>query len=353
MECLYSLFFIVFDKMTLEQRLDTLAQLGEHLLGKDEYLEAVMARTKYHNPWFTIENQEKAVKAIATQFLQKEKLEKWVGGYEMKEPGTSKWVGLVMAGNIPLVGFHDVLSVFVSGHKSRIKLSEKDQYLLPYFIKLMTQFNGEAAGYFEVVNRMSDMDVVIATGSNNSSRYFEAYFGKYPHIIRRNRNAIAILDGTESKEEVQNLGRDIFRFFGLGCRNVSKIYLPKGYKIEGLMEQLHDYRDLIRHDKYKNNFDYNLALVMMNRTKYWNNGCVILTESESIASRIAMLHFEEYDDLGILSNELQKRRDEIQVIVSKSPVEGIPSVGFGEAQSPTLNDYPDGVDVMEFLLGVG
>lgn len=338
--------------MKLDQRINVLAQLGEHLLGKDEYLEAVMARTKYHNPWFTIENQELAIKSIATEFLQKEKLEQWMAGYEIKEPASPKWVGLVMAGNIPLVGFHDFLCTFISGHRSRVKLSDKDKFLLPYLVKLLADFEPATAPYFDMAERLSEMDAVIATGSNNSSRYFESYFGKYPHIIRRNRNAVAVLEGGESEGELLKLGKDIFRYFGLGCRNVSKIYVPQNYKIDKLMERLHEFRDVIRHHKYKNNFDYNLALLMMNRSKYWNNGCIVLTESESIASRIAMLHFEHYDSLENLRDELKKRRDEVQCVVSKNPMEDLPTVPFGAAQNPSLSDYPDGVDVVKFLLSI-
>lgn len=338
--------------MILAQRIATLAHLGEKLGTENEYLEAVMHRTKHHNPWFTIENQQRAVEAIATGFLQKEKLEAWLSGYGMHEPAAPKWVGLVMAGNIPLVGFLDVLCVFAAGHRARIKLSDKDRFLLPYLIQLMTEFDEEAAAYFETVEKMSGLDAVIATGSNNSSRYFEAYFGKYPHIIRRNRNAVAVLDGSENPAELRKLGKDVFRFFGLGCRNVSKLYLPEGYDFQPLLEQLHEYRDIIRHHKYKNNFDYNLALLMMNRDVYRNNGCIILNENESIASRIAMLHYEHYAERTEVEEKLTARRDEIQCVVAKSKIADLPTVGFGEAQSPGLNDYPDGVDVMDFLLGL-
>lgn len=335
--------------MTLEQRIDTLAQLGGHLLKKDEYLEAVMHRTKFNNPWFTVDNQQESVRAIAQNFLQKEKLQKWVSRYEPLEPASPKWVGLVMAGNIPLVGFHDLLCTFAAGHRARLKLSDKDKYLLPYLLKLLGKFNPEATEYFEIVERMSGMDAVIATGSNNSARYFESYFGKYPNIIRRNRNAVAVLDGTESADDLHALGKDVFRYFGLGCRNVSKLYLPEGYDMQPLLEQLHKYRDISMHNKYRNNFDYNLAMLMMNRTKYWNNGCIILTESESVASRIAMLHYEHFSDWEKLSDNLRQRAEEIQCIVSSKAMDGLEVVNFGNAQEPALDDYADGVDVMEFL----
>src|SRR5690606_29335128 len=211
--------------MIFGERIEALANLGERLLQKDDYLEAVMHRTHYNNAWFTIENQQRAIKAIAEHFLHKEKLQNWVAAYNLPEPKDQKTIGLVMAGNIPLVGFHDLVCVFVAGHKALIKLSEKDQYLLPYLLKLFAQANPKTEGYFEITEKLQGFDAVIATGSNNSARYFETYFGKVPNIIRKNRNAVAVLDGSENGEELMRLGKDVFRYFGLGCRNVSKLYV--------------------------------------------------------------------------------------------------------------------------------
>ncbi len=338
--------------MILSKRIELLARLGDHLQENDEYLEAVMHRTHYNNPWFTIENQQRAIKAIATSFLQKEKLAVWADKSKVKDPAKLQTVGLVMAGNIPLVGFHDMLCVFISGHKSRIKLSDKDKFLLPYLVKLLVQFDAEAAIYFEFVEVLKDFEVVIATGSNNSARYFESYFGKVPNIIRRNRNAVAVLDGEETGDELLALGKDIFRYFGLGCRNVSKLYLPEGYDFQLLLERLHEYREIILHHKYKNNFDYSMALLMMNRDMYWNNGAVILTENPSVASRIATVHYEHYKNTEDLAIELTNRKDEIQCVVSKMTIRGIPTIPFGKAQEPELDDYADGVNTLEFLVGL-
>ena len=338
--------------MTLPERINALAQLGHSLQQKDEYLEAVMARTKYNNPWFTIENQERAVKAIAEQFLQKEKLEEWVSIYDLKETADPKTVGLVMAGNIPLVGFHDLLSVFISRHKAKIKLSDKDRYLLPYLLKLLGKADPRTEPYFEIIERLKGFDAVIATGSNNSARYFETYFGKVPNIIRKNRNAVAVISGNETGDELLALGKDVFRYFGLGCRNVSKLYLPEGYDFQLLLEKLHEYREIIMHHKYKNNFDYNLALLMMNRTVFWNIGCTILIESESIASRIALVHYEFYSNKKGLPKILEGKKEEIQCVVSKEGINGFDHIPFGKAQEPALNDYADGVDSLEFLAGL-
>lgn len=339
--------------MKIKERITALARLGEHLRQPDEYLEAVMHRSEYNNPWFTKENQRLAIQAIATQFLDKNKLEAWASAYPIADEAPMKTVGMVMAGNLPLVGFHDVVCTFVAGHKAKIKLSDKDQFLLPYLLKLLEKYAPGAGDFFEIAEQITGFDAVIATGSNNSARYFEAYFGKYPHIIRKNRNAVAVLDGSESEAELLALGTDVFQFFGLGCRNVSKLYLPQGYDFQQLMEQWESFHQLANHSKYRNNFDYNLALVMLNQVPYSNNGCIILSENQAIASRIATLNYEFYEEKKALEAELKGRHEEIQCIVAKPGLLTLPAVPFGQAQAPGLMDYPDGVDVMAFLLGTG
>ena len=220
--------------MTLKERINLLVQLGDYLLSEDEFLKAVMLRTEHNNPWLTAINCKRAATAIAQSFLQKEKLEAWTKAYQIKDHAPFKKVGIVMAGNIPLVGFHDLLCVFVSGNQSLIKLSEKDKYLIPHLIKKLIDWNPDAERHFEIMPFLKDFDAIIATGSNNSARYFEQYFGKYPHIIRKNRNAIAVLDGTETTAQLYALGNDVFEYFGLGCRNVSKLYLPEGYEFDSI-----------------------------------------------------------------------------------------------------------------------
>lgn len=337
-------------KMKLSQRIQALIQLGKHLRGQDDELQAIIQRTAYHNPWFTTENQERAIQAIAEQFLSETTLQEWLSRYNIPEETTPKTVGLVMAGNLPLVGFHDVLCVFVAGHKCKIKLSEKDPYLLPYLLKVLAQIDPATEAYFEWAERLKEIDAVIATGSNNSARYFEAYFGKYPHIIRKNRNGIAVLSGTESPEDLHELGHDIFRYFGMGCRNVSKLYLPRGYDFIPLLEALHEYRDIILHDKYKNNFDYNFALYILNKVKYQGNGCILMIEEASLSSRIAALHYEYYDSLEEIGKELERRAEEIQCIIAQPDLLNTKTFPFGKSQEPALWDYPDGVDSMGFLL---
>lgn len=336
-------------KMNLQERISALAKLGEHLKGQDDFLEAIIHRTEYNNPWFTKENQHLAIQAIAVEFLDKSKLEKWAAEYPVADLPSPKTIGMVMAGNLPLVGFHDLVCTFVSGHKAQIKLSDKDRFLLPYLLQLLEKYAPGAGAFFEITEQLSGYDAVIATGSNNSARYFEAYFSKYPHIIRKNRNAVAVLDGHETTDDLHALGKDIFRFFGLGCRNVSKLYLPKGYHFAALMEHLHEFREIANHSKYRNNFDYNLALLMLNQVPYFNNGCIIVAENKDIASRIATLHYEFYEDLATVEAELTSRSEEIQCIVAKPDLLSLPTVPFGRSQEPSLSDYPDGVDVMRFL----
>ena len=340
--------------MTLTERLDVLCRLGDHLLAEeDEYLHALMHRTYHQNKWFTVENQKSAVKAIAKEFLDREKLNSWAGKYDLRDEEKPLDVGMVMAGNIPLAGFHDLLCAFVAGHRSMIKLSQKDQFLLPYLLKLLSNFDPRSEAYFQLTDKLKDFDAVIATGSNNTARYFEAYFGKYPHIIRKNRNSVAVLDGTETDGEILALGKDIFLYFGLGCRNVSKIYVPEGYPLDPFLEVLHEYRTVINHKKYHNNFEYNMALAVLNKMEYKSNGCLILLEDSSLQSRIATLHYQTYADPESMERDIRDRQGHIQCIVARESSFPGNTVLFGRAQEPGLSDYADGIDTLQFLIDLG
>ncbi len=338
--------------MTLQQRINLLARLGDYLLSGDDLLKAVMYRTEHNNPWLTVPNCERAATTIAKSFLQKEKLEVWANTYQIKNHSSPKKVGVVMAGNIPLVGFHDLLCVFITGNQSLIKLSDKDKFLVPHLIKKLTEWNLNVEKYFKILPFLKGFDAIIATGSNNSAHYFEQYFSKYPHIIRKNRNAVAVLDGAETTAQLYALGNDVFEYFGLGCRNVSKLYVPKNYQFEPLLEAFHEYRAVILHNKYKNNFDYNYALYMLNKIPYKANGCILLTENEAIASRIASLHYEFYEEGNNLVAHLRKRASKIQCVVSRKKLNGLKTVSFGKAQQPDLADYADGVDTLHFLIAL-
>ncbi len=336
--------------MTLAERIDLLVYLGEYLQSDDDELEVLLRKSYHHNPWFTKENYKHALNEIATSFLQKDKLQDWVNHYDFEKTKGGKKIGLILAGNIPLVGFHDFVSVFLVGHSSKIKISDKDKFVLPHLVKKMTEKDSRMKDYVEFIERLSNFDGVIATGSNNSARYFEAYFSKYPNIIRKNRSAIAVLDGSETAEELFELGKDIFKYFGLGCRNVSKLFVPNDYNFDLFLETTHKYNDLVLHNKYKNNFDYNYTLYILNQRKHLSNGCVLLVEDESMHSRIASLHYEYYQDTEQLQKRLIENQNEIQCVVSKTQFNHVANVGFGYAQKPGLMDYADGVDTIEFLL---
>ena len=355
--------------MTLQDRLSTLHQLAAHLVGpEDEFLTALQKRTEFNNAWFTLENQRASLRAIAGEFLAEDKLSAWLNGYKiipfagegfLPQPGPKgegqKTVGLVLAGNIPLVGFHDILCVYVAGHKAQIKLSGKDEYVLPYLLKLLAGFDERAADYFELVDKLAGYDAVIATGSNNSARYFETYFAKVPHIIRKNRNAVAVLSGEETEEEMRALGNDVFRYFGLGCRNVSKLYVPEGYDFDPLLHVFHEWKNLQNHAKWKNNFDYNYALTTLNKESFHLTGPLMVLENEAIPSRIGTLHYEYYTEKTALEKKLAAQREEIQLVVSPPGFLAhgdVPVFAFGEAQQPALADYADGVDTLAFLIGL-
>jgi hypothetical protein len=342
--------------MTLNDRIEALTALGAQLNEENEHLQAVVRRTAQHNAWFTVENQWKSLHEIRETYLNKDKLNNFVLQYPQllnkgdAYPLLGKKIGLILAGNIPMVGFHDILCVFLAGMQAKIKLSEKDPYLLPFIIHTLDKTNPASSTFFETTTGfLKDFDAVIATGSNNSARYFEAYFSKYPHIIRKNRNAVAILRGDETVEDFEKLGNDIFTYFGLGCRNVSKIYVPQSYDFEPLLTTLHERNTIIHHNKYKNNFDYNFALLILNKIPYFSNGCLLLQEQTAIASPISVVFYEYYNDFEKLQLDLLERAEEIQCVVGHLPVEGLPSFSFGEAQKPRLEDFADGVDTMVFL----
>lgn len=331
--------------MNLQQRLEILFQLGEYISAQSPEWQQTKQKAQQKNNWFVDEFVEAAAKNIARFFLQKEKLEQWVKHYNLDDNIIPKKVGIVMAGNIPLVGFHDFLAVFVSGHIQIIKQSSKDDVLLKHLVDTMIIWNSEVAKHVQFSEQLKDCDAYITTGSDNSARYFEYYFGRYPSIIRKNRTSVAILSGNETEEQLQLLADDIMQYFGLGCRNITQLYVPKEYDFVPLLSALKKYRWFFEHHKYRSNYDYQLAIYLMNNMFYMTNDCVVLIEAESPFSPIGTLHYQFYDDANTATASL-KNNDKIQAIVGAG---GLP---FGAAQSPGLMDYADGVDVMEFLLGL-
>ena len=329
--------------MTLPHRINLLTLLGEYFAKNEEEWQSVKQKASIQNAWFTPEFIELAVNNIQTQFLQKDKLTEWAGNYNLQEDDIKKsTIGLVMAGNIPLVGFHDFLCVFISGFKIMIKPSAKDDILIKHIVKKLTEWNNETENLISFAEILKNCDAYIATGSNNSSRYFEYYFSKYPNIIRRNRTSVAVLEGNESVGELEKLAEDMQLYFGLGCRNITKLYVPENYDFFPLLHVLKKYDYFLDYHKYKNNFDYQLALLIMNNKKYMSTGTVILTENTELFSPVSQINYEYYHNKKELLNSL-KRNTDIQCIVCKEEID------FGNAQTPTLTDYADGVDTMQFL----
>ncbi len=333
--------------MKLQERIHLLTRLGAYIKTGDDFFELVKNKAGVQNPWFTIPFINLALENIADNFLQQEKLAGWVGDYKVpEESNVDKTIGIVMAGNIPLVGFHDLICVFVSGFKCAVKLSSKDDVLIKHFVDKMKEWDVEVQNYIFFEEQLKGCDAYIATGGNNSGRYFEYYFGRYPHIIRRNRTSVAILDGSETDAELNLLADDIQLYFGLGCRNVTKLFVPKGYDFVPLLNALKKYDYLADFHKYKHNFDYHLTLLIMNNKFYMTNESVILTENDSPFSPVSQVHYAYYDDKKQEVDRL-KNDESIQCLVGKGLME------FGQAQIPSLYDYADGIDTMRFLLKLG
>lgn len=326
--------------LNTEQRIALLVQLGEYMLSDSEEWDITKDRAVSMNAWFTRGNVELAVSNICAEFLQKDKLEQWINKYN--PVSNPKTVGIVTAGNIPLVGFHDFLSCFMSGHITKLKLSSKDEVLLKHIIAKLTEWNSAVANEVIVADNLKNCDAYIATGSNNTARYFEQYFAKYPNIIRKNRTSVAILDGTEIGDELDKLMNDVFSYFGLGCRNVTQICVPKDYDLTKIMEAANKYADIINHHKYKNNFDYYLAIYLLNKVPYYSNDSLLMVENAVPFSAVGVLHYRYYDSIETIQNELNSSED-IQCIVGHN------NVPFGNSQKPNLADYADGVDTMQFL----
>lgn len=328
--------------MKLQNRIELLQQLKKYLNENDAAWQAVKERASKMNGWFTPEFIDLAIQHITEQFLDDDKLAAWIRHYHIDDTISPKNVGIVMAGNIPLVGFHDFLAVFVSGHQQTIKLSSKDDVLLKHLVQKMYEWEITTQNHISFAPMLKGCDAYIATGSNNSALYFEQYFSKYPSIIRRNRTSVAIITGNETPEELEKLSDDIHLYFGLGCRNVTKLYVPQQYDFVPLLRSFHKYKYFADHNKYRNNYDYNLSLHIMNNRFYMTNETTLLVENEPLFSPISQVNYSFYDTVTAVKESLQGNND-VQCIVGI----GIP---FGQSQIPALMDYADGVDTMQFLL---
>ncbi len=337
--------------MNTEARIKALNKLGT-LIDKDNgLLAAAVTKACFENPWFTPEDYWYALIQIRENYLKGDLLFEFAMSHKLfRENPIPKAVGLVMAGNIPCVGFHDILCTFLCGHHSLVKLSQKDEVVLPMLYKMWQELIPEIQGMISFVEKLKNFDAVIATGSNNTARYFEYYFKKYPHIIRKNRNGVGVLTGKESEDDLKNLAEDTLRYFGMGCRNLSKIYVPSKYQFNDLLDAMKTKEHVIEHDKYKHNYDYNLAILQINQEQYMTNGSIILLKKQQIPSRISTLHFQPYDSLVTLTGELEQHQDQIQCVVCSESLKQTVSLLPGTAQIPQLNDFADGVNTMEFLI---
>lgn len=351
--------------MTLETKKSVFVELGKFL---SQFSEGASARksdvlyndiffddfenlihlSQSHNGWYTPEQVYFAVQSWA-EALMEDNISKWISAYDFDSVQTDKTVALILAGNIPLVGFQDFLSVLITGNKALIKTSSNDQHLLPFLAKYLIAVDENLKDKITFVEgKLENFDAVIATGSNNTARYFEYYFKEKPSIIRKNRNSAAILTGKETKEELEALGEDIFRYFGLGCRNVSKLFIPKDYSFDAFFHAMFKYQDVIHYEKYANNYDYNKAVFLMSNFKLLDNGFLTLKEDSSYASPISSVFYEYYENPEELKKRLETDSDQIQCIVSSNFTQN--SVAFGETQKPQLWDYADNVDTITFLL---
>lgn len=342
--------------MNLADRIETFLTLGKRLIQESEpqkgfAFSEVIESAEHYNPWFTPENTRYAARSIANDWLSERNLITWIGKYPETYFSTCnvKTVGVVMAGNIPFVGFHDLLCVLITGHRFLGKFSSKDGGLMNALCKMICEINPVFSDYISITeDNLQDFDAVLATGSSSSSKYFDYYFKNYPSIIRKHRNSIAVLSGNESVDELTGLGSDIFLYYGLGCRNVTKLFVPLGYDFEPLLNAFHPWEKLIINNKYVNNYEYYRALFLMNRIIHLDSGYLLIRDEESIGSPVGVLHFEYYSEPEDVKRKITSHANEIQCVVASSGL--IPnSIPFGKSQHPSIDEYADGIDTIKFL----
>jgi hypothetical protein len=330
-------------------RIEHLVTLGARL--KELTPNSDIVSTAYaHNNWFVPEFVTYAIHAIANEMLSEKRLNEWLKQYQLQD--INKSVGLIFAGNIPLAGFHDFLCCYVFGADMRIKLSSKDKVLFPHILSLLAETDSSVLQKVQIVDKLENFDAVIATGSDNSNRYFEYYFKKYPSILRRNRNSVAILNGEETTADLEALANDVFLYFGMGCRSVSKVYIPEGYDVRKLFPPFETYKWMFNHTAYMNNYDYKRTLFLLNSAPHLASNFLMIAESTQLASPISVLHYEVYKNTSALNERIASQSDNIQCIVSKDAI--YPgSIPYGHSQHPELWDYADGADTIKFLIGLG
>lgn len=332
------------------------ARLKAALEEKSTSLTEVVRQAEAENRWFTQEYQWQALSYWAKQ-LEEDKLTKWLASYPIDKERPQKTIALILAGNIPLVGFHDLLCVLASGHRVQVKLSGQDKRLLPFLVDLLAEQSPSWADRVEFTEeRLEGYDGVIATGSNNTSRYFDFYFKDKPKIIRKNRHSVAVLSGTETEQELHDLSRDLLDYFGLGCRSVSKIWLPRSYNFENLAKALEAFNGHLEHNKFSNNFHYHRTVFLMNQIPFREIGPLLFLEKASNASALSTLHFEYYEQFSEVNQRLKEERGSLQCIACTASVAKeieSESVLLGQTQNPRLNAYADGIDTLDFLTTLG
>ncbi|MEM9325828.1 MAG: acyl-CoA reductase [Bacteroidota bacterium] len=330
-----------------DRRIGAFQSLRDRMIEIDEDRKQHLFRSaEIQNPWFTTYNTQLAWKGIISM-LDPADLRSWVDNYPLR-PSNSATVGIVMAGNLPLVGFHDLLCVLLSGHRAAVKMSSQDGILMGQMVQWLCELEPQLTSFVEQRELLKDIDAVIATGSDNSARYFNYYFGKIPHIIRKNRTSVAVIDGDESPEEIRALGHDIYSYFGLGCRNVSKVYVPQDFEITSIFPNLESYQKVIDHHKYRNNYDYNKSIYLVNKDPHLDTGFGLWVDSDELVSPISVTYWQRYAEQNELWEHLRKQEEKIQCIVGRNPK----AILFGSAQSPKVWDYADNVDTMAFLSGL-
>jgi len=343
--------------MELNKRAEVLGLLGKEMRRvvdeNDATYLSVSSQAYLKNNWFTKDAVDQSMVAWA-DVLEPARIAEWISRYQVPTAFTEKITGVINAGNIPLVGLHDMITVFLCGHIYLGKNSSDDQLLLPYIFSLMQKINPAVSTRISFTGKLSGFDAVIATGSNQSARYFSSYFGKYPHIIRKNRNGVGVIRGGETKSDLEVLGKDIFQYYGLGCRNISKLYVPADYDFVNFFEAVYSFNEVMQHNKYMNNFDYNNTMFLMKQLPFLQNGFLIIREDKRIPSPISVIHYEKYSDKKQLGIHLDSEENAIQCVVSNENLELKSQlknrmVKFGESQKPALWDYADGVDTMMFL----
>ena len=342
--------------MDIKERILAFTKLGSQILTENKTPETIVfceAIEKAHlkNPWFSPEFCKYAIKSIAKHWLTDQSLSQWVSLYPKAyfTPTTPKRVGIVMAGNIPFVGFHDMLSVLISGHILVGKISSKDAGLTQSLVNLILAIEPRFADFINITEtRLENFDAVIATGSDNTSRYFDYYFAKYPNIIRKNRHSIAVLTGNETTDELDALATDIFSYYGLGCRNVSKLLIPENYDLVPLINHFESFKNIVNHNKYANNYEYYRAIFLMNQIEHLDSGFALIKPDESLGSPVGVIYYQHYADISAVKEYVSNHNEQLQCIVSSDL--SIPnSIGFGQTQTPLLTDYADGINTIKFL----